>query len=109
VDENRRAILRTHIRPLAIDGRWIVAAPEDIEQLGEADFLRIKRHLHGFGMSGAVAADLAIGGIGLGPAGIAYLRFEDSRDLSESRFDAPETAGRECRLLRAHLSNLHRN
>src|SRR5580658_5362373 len=58
--ENRGAVLRPDIRPLAIQSGGVVVVPEDLQQIVVADHRRIVGHLHHFGVAGAIRADLFI-------------------------------------------------
>ena len=59
---NRRPILTPHIWPLAIMRRRIMHPEEKLQQLLIAHFFRVETDLACFGVAGAAAADVAVGG-----------------------------------------------
>ena len=90
--ENRGAILRPEIRPLAIHLGGIVHVPERFDQCFVADFLRIKRHLHNFCVSGLVGADIFVGGIFGAAIAVADGGVQNSGDRPKLHFHSPEAA-----------------
>src|SRR5258707_1760937 len=50
--ENRRAVLRSDIRALAVQCRWVVVLPEDIEELLVAHLGGIELDLANLGVAG---------------------------------------------------------
>src|SRR4051812_20946420 len=100
--KNHRAILIANVRSLAIQCRWVVIRPENIQQPIVTDDGRIEFHLHHFGVSGAVATDVFVSWVlgfaaGVSDRGILY-----SRHRAEGRFDSPETARAEGSLFCRH-------
>ena len=57
--EDRRAVLRTVVRPLTIQRGGIVVIPEDIEQIGKLMTCGIEGYFDHFGVPGAVRAHVA--------------------------------------------------
>lgn len=97
--ENRGAILRPVIRPLAVEGRGIVTLPERIEELCIRNLRGIELHAHRFRMTGASGADLRVGGIRDGSARVADCGADDAGERAKIGFDAPETPrGEDCAL-----------
>ena len=94
--ENRGAVLRAPIGPLAVDLRGIVVLPENFQQIVVRDFRGIVFHFDRFGVAGAIGANFFIGGV-LGLAtGVADASGGDARHLPEGGFHAPETSRCEC-------------
>src|SRR5580704_3515091 len=98
VKEDSRAVLRTHIRPLAVQCSGVMALPENGKKLEVGHFCRIELDFHGFRMSGAPAANILISGILHGPAGITNDDGSDSRHLAEGVLHTPETTRCKCSL-----------
>src|SRR6185295_881699 len=73
-----RAILRADVVALAHPLRRIVALPEDLQELGIADDLRIEYHEHDFVVPRHASADFAIGRVRRRAAGIADGRAVDA-------------------------------
>src|SRR6185312_5427002 len=96
VIEDRRAVLRSYIRALAIEGGRVVVVPEDVEQRVVAHQRWIELDLDHFGVSGGVAAHFFVCGIGLRPAFIACGRGNDAGNLLESGLRSPEASGTKC-------------
>jgi len=103
VRENRRAVLRTDVRTLAVVGRRIVDFPKNTQQIVITDLRWIVGDLYRLCVARRIAADLAIRGILRVAAGVAARRVQNARYLAEGRFDAPEAAGCE----RGGLSWVH--
>jgi len=61
--ENDRAVLRTVVVALAVEGGRIMQIPEPGEQALIGDFLRIKHDAHHLGMTGGFVTHLFVGGI----------------------------------------------
>ena len=66
-EEDRRAVLGADVGALAVARRRVVGSPEALEQLVVADDGRVEGDLHGLGVAGALAADLAVGGCSVRP------------------------------------------
>src|SRR5579863_109373 len=90
--KDRRAILRTPVRPLPVELRGIVILPEHFEQLVIRKLRGIVLDFDRFGMASAVGADVFIARIRGLPAGIADSGRAYARQLPESRLDSPKTA-----------------
>src|SRR5207253_8428689 len=90
VVENCRAVLRADVGALAILGGGIVAGPEGVEQFFVADQVGVVGDQDGFGVAGEVGADILIGGIFGGAAGVADRGGQHAGDVAESFLDAPE-------------------
>ena len=71
MEEDRRTVLASVIRALAVQLRGIVVLPEDIEQLFIIDLGRIVFNLDCLGVSGAVAANVFVGRVRKLSAGVA--------------------------------------
>src|SRR6185312_4898164 len=96
VVEDRRPVLRSHIRALAIGGGRVVVVPEDVEQRVVAHQCWIELDLDHFGVSGGVAAHFFVCGIGLRPAFISCGRGSDAGNLLEGGLRPPEASGTKC-------------
>ena len=96
MNEDRGAVLRADVGPLAVHLRWIVDLPESIKQLIVADFLWIEGDLHDFGVAGCVRADIFLRGIQSVAAAVAHRNIHDARQSPECRFDSPKAAGAKC-------------
>ena len=99
--EDRRAVLPPDVRALAVQGGWVVRHREEqLEDLAEADPLRVEADLDGLGVVGPAAADRVVVGRLGGPASVPRGQPEDALDLGVDRLDAPEAAaGQHHRLL----------
>ena len=73
----------------------VVILPKNFQQIVEADNLGVEDHFHGFGMAGAIRADLFVGGLCQGSANVADLRGFHTRKPAKRRLDAPEASGGE--------------
>src|SRR6202042_3617448 len=96
VEENRRAVLRTEIGPLAVLLRRIVHLPESVQQLLVCDFGRVEGYLNDFGMAGFVRANVLVGWTCRAAAAISHGRVDHSRYPSECRLNPPKTARTKC-------------
>lgn len=106
--ENHGAILRADIGALAIQCRWIVFRPENIEQIFVTDLRGIEFHLDDFGVTGFVAANVLVSRIILFSAGIANGCSSHAGQIPESFFHTPKTACAKRRLLRCHSATMER-
>src|SRR5579872_166707 len=94
-EKNRRAVLRSHIAPLAVKLGGIVCIKEHVEQLFVTDSTGIISDAYGFSMPRvAVAYSLIICGFSRA-AGITALDVDHSLELLERRLGAPEAASGE--------------
>src|ERR1044072_8438810 len=60
--EDRRAVLRAHVRALTVQGRRVVYGEEDFEKFAVGDGRRVEGYLHDFGVAGRALADLPVRG-----------------------------------------------
>ena len=88
-------VLGTNVGALPVERGGIVVVPEDVEELGVGDLFRIVSDADGFGVAGAVGADVLVGRILGGTAGIADFGDEDTFGLAEGFFDAPKATSSE--------------
>src|SRR3979409_284611 len=95
--ENRRAVLRAKIRPLAVDLRRVVSLPESVETLFVTHFCRIKRPLPHSRMPRFVRANIFVGRIRRLPAAVPYCRINHSWYALKRRLYAPEASRSESR------------
>src|ERR1700680_626211 len=91
--ENHRAILRAEIWSLTIGRGWVVHIPKCIEQTVVRNLCRIEGDLHDFCMPSPVRADVLVAWIDQGATFVADRGIRDARNLTKSRFNAPEAAG----------------
>src|SRR4029453_14888233 len=84
---------------LGVAGGRIVATPERLEELGVTDLRRVEPYLHSLGVPSAVAADLPVGRIGDGAAGVTGGGLQPPGDRAEGCLHTPEASGRERRAL----------
>src|SRR5271170_7333600 len=98
--ENRRAVLLAEVRSLTIDLRRVVHGPERLQKFVVAQFLWIESHLHHFGVTGSIRANIFVRrALGFSPA-IPHDRIDHSRNLPKLRFNSPEASGTErCNFL----------
>src|SRR5882757_9853483 len=94
--ENRGAVLLAEVRPLAVDLRWIVQVPENVDQRLVLHFFRIEFDLYHFGVAGLVGANIFVSWIFGVAVAVAHQRVHDAWNLAELDFDSPETAGGKC-------------
>src|SRR2546430_2835763 len=73
--KNDRAILRSNVRTLAIQGHRIVARPENIEELIVIDLGGVELHLDDLGVPGLIAANIFVSRIVLFAAGVTHGRW----------------------------------
>src|SRR6185437_9751840 len=90
VVEDCGAILRAHIRALAIERGWVVVVPEDVEKSVVAHQRRVVLDLDHLCVSGGVAADLFIGRIWLGSAFVACGRGSNAGNILKGGLRPPE-------------------
>src|SRR5208337_837933 len=104
VKEDSRAVLRTPIGALAVEGSGIVEGKEGVQKLFEADFFSIEVHFDHLGVAGQVGADVLVTGPLQRTALITGGRRRDAGDCCKRRFYSPEAAGSECCFFLAHGS-----
>src|SRR5579862_9368475 len=92
VKEDRRAVLRSIIRTLAVELGGIVVLPEHFEQFLVGELGGVVVHFDRLCVAGAVAAHILVGRIGEVPAGVPHPGCRDPWQLAESGFYSPETA-----------------
>jgi hypothetical protein len=90
VIEDRRAILRPHIRSLAIQCRRIMDGEEDAEQIAVREDGRVESNLNHLGVPGRPGADVTVARLFGLPAGVARLHRRHAVQLVKDRL-APET------------------
>jgi hypothetical protein len=95
--KNDRAILRANIRALAIDRRWVVIRPENVEQLIIAHLRRVEFHLHDFRVSRFIRANVLVSRVLLRSTGVTDRRVRNTFELPKGRLHSPKTASTECR------------
>src|SRR5229473_326003 len=100
MEENRRAVLRTEVRPLAIHLGRVMHLPKHIEQLFVTHFCRIKSHLYHFRVPGFVRAYLFVSRIQHLPAAVAHGGINYAGHALKRRFHAPEASRSKSRKLR---------
>src|SRR6266566_3241121 len=98
--ENRRAVLRTEVRPLAIHLRRVMHLPKHIQQLFVTHFCRIKSHLYHFRVPSFVRAYVFVSRIRHLPAAIAHGGINYTGHALKRRFHAPEAPRSKSRNLR---------
>ena len=83
-------VIKNHGPVLPGPGRLagMVAAPEDVQQMLVGDDRRVKIDLDGLG----VVAEAVVGGVGLGPACVAYPGADNAVDSPELGIRTPESA-----------------
>src|SRR3989442_891536 len=100
MEENRRAVLRAEVRPLAIHLRGVMHLPKHIEQLFVIHFCRIKSHLYHFRVPGFVRAYVFVSRIQHLPAAVAHGGINYAGHALKRRFHAPEAPRSKSRNLR---------
>ena len=90
-----RAVLRAGVRALPVQGGGIVNREEDFEDFAERHHLRIKSHLHDFGVACGARADLTISRVRYTAAAIAGNDAVDAAQIFEDGFQTPEAAAGE--------------
>src|SRR5579863_7387826 len=108
VIENDAPILCAPVRTLAVQLRWVVEREKGIEKLFVGDPGGIVVDLDGFGMAGAVGADVLVGRVGHCAALVSDGGGGDSGKLRETGFDTPETSGGKCGFGHGDLSHQFR-
>src|SRR5262249_17590873 len=93
MEEDRRAVLCTPIRPLTVDLNKIVVLPKDFQQLGIRDLGRIIVHLDSFCVAGPISADFFISRILGLSTDVADARRRYTQQLTERGLDSPKTTG----------------
>lgn len=89
------AILAAHIRALTVKRGWIVEVEKDVQQVFIGDPVGVKGQMDGFGMTGGIAANFAVGGVVRMPAGVAYFGINNTVLFAKACFYTPEATGGE--------------
>src|SRR6476620_6627661 len=92
VVEDRGAVLRADVPALAVPRRRVVDAPEEREQLLVRHDVGVERDVDRLGVARAPRADLLVGRVLDGAAGVAGHGVAHALDLTERVLDTPETA-----------------
>src|SRR6266404_5186027 len=106
--KNHRAILRSDIRSLPVQGRGIMVRPENVEKLIVIDLRRIEFDVHHLSVSGFIGADISIGWILLCPACVSGRGGQHALQIAKSFFNPPEAACAECGFLGLHTKMMLR-
>ena len=77
--EDRRAVLGSHIGPLAIDRCRVVGFPEKLKKFFVADFGRVERNFDRFSVARFIRADVLVGRVFHGTSGISGPGRQDAR------------------------------
>ena len=97
--EDGGAVLGANVTALAVEGGGVVDGEEDVQEDSVGDMSGVKGDAHDLGVTGVPGADLLVGGINVGTAGITGDDISYACDLVEDGFEAPEaTAGEDCDL-----------
>src|SRR5947209_16271343 len=96
MEENRRAILRAEIGPLAVELRGVVDLPESFQKLFVTQLFRVKRHLHDFGVTGPVGAHVLVRGVCGVPTRVAHNSVCHAGHLPKRRLNSPKTSRAKC-------------
>src|ERR1700681_4701846 len=92
MEEKWRAVLRTIVRTLAVELGGIVVFPEYFQQFLVGKFRRIVLHFDGFGVAGAVAANVLVSRIGEVLTRITNPGCRDPLQVATRGFTSPEAA-----------------
>src|SRR6266852_1309900 len=98
--DNRRAVLRTEVRTLAIHLRRVMHLPKHIQQLFVIHFCRVKSHLYHFRVPSFVRAYVFVSRIRHLPAAVARGGINYTGHALKRRFHAPEASRSKSRKLR---------
>src|SRR6266705_2090355 len=100
MEENRRAVLRAEVRPLAIHLRGVMHLPKHIQQLFVTHFCRVKSHLYHFCVPGFVRAYVFVSWIRHLSAAVAHGGINYTGHALKRRFHTPEAPRSKSRNLR---------
>src|SRR5215468_2711736 len=103
--ENRRPVLRAHVRSLPIHLRWVVHMPKRFDESFVAHFFWIKRQLNNFSMPCPICAHFLVRRILRLSSAVSDNCIFHSRNHPELRFHSPKASRRKRRNL-THLSLL---
>src|SRR5688500_4682932 len=90
--EDDRSILAADIGSLPVQLGWVVKVPKNVQQLLVADQERIILDEHNFGVTGAIAANVLVGGTFRFAAAVTHGGGEDPFQLPKSGLDTPKTS-----------------
>src|SRR5229473_3589854 len=96
MEENRRAVLRAGIGPLAVELRRVVDLPENSQKLFVTQLCRVKRHLYNFGVTGPVCAHVLVRRVGRAPTRVAHNGVRHAENLPKRRLNSPKTSRAKC-------------
>ena len=94
-EEDGAPVLGTNVGALPVQHGGVVVFPKNVEELGVGDVGRVVGDADGFGVAGAVGADVPVGWVLRGATGVADFGDEDTFGLPEGFFHAPEATGGE--------------
>ena len=100
--KNRGAILRPNVRALAIQRRWIVVRPKNIEKIVVADLRWVEFNLNNFRVAGFIRANVFISWVLFRSARVAHRGRSYAFQFSERFFHAPKTSCAKRRFLSRH-------
>jgi hypothetical protein len=106
--KDHRAILRAHIRSLAVQGRRVVIGPEDVQQFLIGDLRWIELQLHHLGVASLIGANILVGRIFCGSARVPHTCRDNAFHFAEGFLNAPETTCPKRRFLRWHTHIMKR-
>src|SRR3954463_10734516 len=99
--ENGRAVLRSHIVALSIQSCGVVDRKEDLQNFAKRQYLRVKRDLHDFRVSGITITHILISRPRRMSPHIARLHAFHALESVVHRLQTPEAAARKGRDLLA--------
>src|SRR5437899_2079854 len=106
--KNHRAILRSHIRSLSVQGCGIMVRPENIQKFAVTDLRRIEFHFHHLSMPSLIGANIFIRRILLCPACVPDSCGQNALQITKSFVHSPETACAERGFLCLHTEMMMR-
>src|SRR5215471_20295234 len=104
--KNYRAILRSNIRALPIQGSRVMVRPENIQKLVISDLRQIKLDFHHFGVSALVGANILIRRMIFSSTCIPDAGGQDTFYVAKTFLYSPKTACAERSLLRLHANTM---
>ena len=97
VEEDGRAIVRTDVSALSVEGCWVMDQEEHQQQVVVAHDLGIEGQLDRLGVSRLSGADLLVAWVRHGPAGEPGLDLANTTNLQVGGLQTPETSSRQRR------------